>query len=394
MIQEYYLHMFCGTNGEHDHTTGAGRLAIAALMSGFGLTASTKKDLQTRVGWTVTPGCFLGQKELKLNDYYLRNYPETQLACSLLVLRKVNRTMNYQLDWSVLDTDWDTRVTGMMWINLAKIYWLGYFLFGRNVLPEFVLTKLREKFNPAVHEQGNQRQSLKCHYVMQFMKNIGLPLESVREHHLFTGRTEDLDRTDIFVTFAMGWNWNENTAGFYAVGSMIGTLVREGQTLGDISAQLAPYSEGRPGRFSGNYMPFSQQYYYTYGLGRPTLPSTPSRMPQAGRDIVPLFFADLTITPQQEQSAGYTQRRGRGFNTVYLTYNIHAWMTAALLWEYHLMLTGRELFPLASLRQARETKAWSEEYLMGSIMHLNPTNSKNCSVAQLIRFNLERQSQV
>lgn len=395
MIQEYYLHMFCGTNGEHDQSTGAGRIAIATLMAGFGLQASTKKDLQAHIEWRTTPGCFLGQREIADNDYYVRNYVESVFAVKLMKFRKVNRTMNYQLDWSVLDDNTlDFTSTSGAWINMAKIYWLGLFLFGRNVLPDFVIEKIRERWNPNAHENPAQRQVLKSHFIMQFYKNIGLPIDRIQVPHAFTDREDDFSRTQIFFSFAIAMNWSENAAGFFATGAMIKDLVPAGRTLGDIATHFAEYIESRPGRFAGNYMPLTQQYYYTFGIGRPQLPSTPGRMPTYGRDIIPLLFCDTTRTPQQEASSNYTQVRGNGFNSEYLEYNLQTWMTGALLWEYYLMLTGRELFPLEHLRVARVTKEWEPDYILSSIVHLTPTNQKNCSVGQLIRFNLERQLQV
>lgn len=395
MIQEYYLHLLCGTNGEHDQSTGAGRLAIAALMSGFGLTASTKKDLQSRVGWSVTPGCFLGQKEIQEDGYWVRNYPETQFAVKLMKFRKVNRTMNYQLDWSVLDdanTDWSA--TSSIWINLAKIYWLGYFLFGRNVIPDFVMEKLVSRWTPEVSNNQTQRQILKSHFVMQFLKNIGINFRRLAVPHIFDDGRDGLTRTQIFFSLAIAMNWSENAAGFFAAGAMIPELVPVGRSFDHFSDHVREYSDSRPGRFNGNYMPLTQQYYYTFGMGRPPIPTTPGRMPTYGRDILPLLFCDNSRTPEQERSANYSQVRGERINTEYLSHNLQTWMIGAILWEYHLFLTGRELFPLTLLSQARVEKAWELEYILGSIVHLTPTNQKNCTVGQIIRFNLERQLQV
>lgn len=395
MIQEYYLHLLCGTNGEHDQSTGAGRLAIAALMSGFGLSASTKKDLQSRVGWSVTPGCFLGQKEIPEDSYYTRNYPETQFAIKLTKFRKVNRTMNYQLDWTVLD-DQDTNwtATSPMWINLAKVYWLGYFLFGRNVLPDFVIEKICTRWTPEVSTNANQRQILKSHFVMQFLKNVGVDLGRVRAPHIFEDSTEDLSRTQIFFSLAIAMNWTENASGFFAAGAMIPEVMPQRASFDNFADHIREYADSRPGRFSGNYMPLTQMYYYNFGMGRPQIPPTPGRMPTYGKDIIPLLFCDNSRTPEQERSANYSQVRGDRFNVEYLSYNLQTWMVGALLWEYHLFLTGRELFPLAALTAVRTEKSWQQDYILGSIVNLTPTNQKNCSVGQIIRFNLERQLQV
>lgn len=394
MIQEYYLHLLCGTNGEHDQSTGAGRLAIAALMSGFGLTASTKKDLQSRVEWSVTPGCFLGQKEIPDDSYYTRNYPETQFAIRLLKFRKVNRTMNYQLDWSVLDGELNWTATSSIWINLAKIYWLGYFLFGRNVFPDFVMEKLRANWAPTVNSTENQRQVLKSHFVMQFLKNIGIDLSRITVPHIFTDRTDDLSRTQIFYSLVIAMNWTENAGGFFASGAMIPEVTPLRASFDNFADHIREYADSRPGRFSGNYMPLTQSYYYNFGMGRPQIPPTPGRMPTYGKDIIPLFFCDNSRTPEQERSSNYSQVRGDRFNVEYLAYNLQSWMIGALLWEYHLFLTGRELFPLAALTAARAERGWDLEYILSNIVHLTPANNKNCTVGQIVRFNLERQLQV
>lgn len=394
MIQEYYLHALFGVNGEYDQSTSAGRIAIATLMSGFGLVASTKKDLQTRVGWRTTPGCFLGQKELSPDDHYCRNYEETKFAVALAPFRKVNRTMNYQLDWSILNGQWDFRATSPIWIVLAKIYWSGYFLFGRNVIPETALATMHERFNPDCEANNDKRAQLRNDFVMQFMKNINLPLHRITPQHLFSESTADRSRFDIFGSLVLGINFSENVPGFFAAGAMIPQIAPEGFVLRNIEERLGRFGETRAGKFRGNYMPLNKHYYYSFGIGSPALPNTASRMPGEGRNIIPLLFCNTNRTPQQEAESNYSQVRGQGFNTQYLVGNIQTWMTAALLWEYHLFLTGQPLFPLEALVAARTEKAWSEEQILNSLVYLNPANTKNCSVAQLIRFNLERQSQV
>lgn len=394
MIQEYYLHMFCGVNGEYDQNTSAGRIAIATLMSGFGLAASTKKDLQERVGWRTTPGCFLGQKELQPNDHYCRNYEETRFAVALAPFRKVNRTMNYQLDWSILNGEWNFDVTSPMWIPIAKIYWLGYMLFGRNVIPETAIAKMHERFSPRVADNAEQRAQLDSPFVMQFMRNINLPLHRVERTHLFSDTDEGQTRFDIFGSLILGMNFVENSPGFYAAAAMIPVLAPTGFNLRNFEDRLTRFQNSRVGKFRSNYMPLGKNYYYNFGMGSPALPNNPSRMPGEGRNIVPLLFCNLNRTPQEEAASHYAQIRGQGFNITLLMGNIQTWMTAAILYEYHLMLTGEELFPLSALSLARTTKEWTEEHIINSLIYLNPANSKNSSVAQIVRFNLERQLQV
>lgn len=394
MIQEYYLHLFCGTSGEYDQHTGAGRLAIATLMSGFGLTASNKKDLQGRVNWRVTPGCFLGQKELQPTDYYCRNFEEVIFAISLVPFRKVNRTMNYQLDWTILNGEWDFRVTSPIWINLSKIYWLGYFMFGRNVIPEFALAILRERFSAEVNNNNDQKRQLNCHHIMQFMKNIGLPLNRIQGEHIFRESQDDLSRRDIFASLALGMNWIENSAGFYTAGALIPSVVPQGAIMRDLRENFAPFLRSRPGRFHEQYFPLTQAYYYTFGLGTPSLPNSPSRMPNDGKNILPLLFCDRTVSPQQEARNSYAQVRGEGINLDLIGGNIYTWYNAAMLWEYHLLLNGEPLFPLELLTTIRNEKGWSPEYIVENLIYLNPVNTKNSSVPQIARFNLDRQLQV
>lgn len=394
MIQEYYLHMFCGVNGEYDANTSAGRIAIATLMSGFGLNASTKKDLQDRVGWRTTPGCFLGQKELQPNDHYCRNYEETRFAVALAPFRKVNRTMNYQLDWSILNGEWNFDVTSPIWIPIAKIYWLGYMLFGRNVIPETAIAKMHERFSPRSADSDELRAQLRSPFIMQFMRNINLPLHRVERNHLFTGTDEPQSRFNIFGSLILGMNFVENSPGFYAAGAMIPVLAPAGTNLRNFEERLVNFENSRVGKFRSNYMPLGKNYYYNFGMGSPSIPNNPSRMPGEGRNILPLLFCDLNRTPQQEAASHYAQIRGQSFNVTLLMGNIQTWMTAAMLWEFHLMLTGQELFPLSALSLARTTKEWTEEHIINSLIYLNPANSKNSSVAQIVRFNLERQLQV
>lgn len=394
MIQEYYLHLLCGTSGENDRYTPAGRLAIAALMAGYGLGASTKKDLQTRVNWRVTPGCFLGQKEIQPDGYEARNYEEVKFGVSLVPFRKVNRTMNYQLDWSVINGSWDSRVTAEMWICMAKIYWLGFFFFGRNVIPVEVLAKLQELFNPTVHDQRSMCHSLKSPFVMQFMKNIGLPLARVNAEHLFTNNDEDLPRKDIFASLAFSMNFVDNIAGFYTIAALLGSDMPVGGRFDRASQTIRRYSDMRVGRSVNYELPLMQAHYYNLGMGRPSIPTSENRMPSIGRDIVPLLLCDPNRTPAEEAATSYSQVRGQGFNTEYLSYNLQTWMTAAMMWEYHLLLTGHALFPLEALTAAREAKGWTEEAIVEYLAYLNPANQKNCSVGQIVRFNLERQTQV
>lgn len=394
MIQEYYLHMFFGVNGEYDQQTGSGRIAIATLMSGFGLLASTKKDLQNRVGWRVTPGCFLGQKELLPTDHYCRNYEETRFAVALAPFRKVNRTMNYQLDWGILNGDWDFRMTSPIWIVLAKIYWAGKFMFGRNVISDASLTILRDRFNSQCEANEDKRAVLRNPFIMQFMKDINLPIHRVVENHLFTQSSEDRTRTDIFASLLFSSNHSENVPGFYTAGALIPLVTQPGFNLRNVEDVLGVFASSRVGRSRSNYMPLNKHYYYSFGMGSPSLPNNPSRMPNEGRNIVPLLFCDTTRTPQQEAQSNYSQVRGTSFNQEYLVGNIQTWLTAAVLWEYHLLLTGQPLFPLEALAAARQEKAWTPEYIQEALIYLNPANTKNCSVAQIARFNLERQLQV
>ncbi len=257
-----------------------------------------------------------------------------------------------------------------------------------------MIEKICTRWTPEVSQNANQRQILKSHFVMQFLKNIGINLDRIPVPHIFTDRNEDLTRTQIFFSLVIAMNWSENVAGFFASGAMIPELVPVGRSFDYFSDHVREYSDSRPGRFNGKYMPLTQQYYYTFGMGRPQIPPTPGRMPTYGRDILPLLFCDNSRTPEQERSANYSQVRGERINTEYLSHNLQTWMVGALLWEYHLFLTGRELFPLTLLSEARAEKAWDLEYILASIVHLTPTNQKNCSVGQIIRFNLERQLQV
>lgn len=393
MIQEYYLHMLFGVNGEMDQTTGAGRIAIATLMSGYGLGASTKKDLQTRVGWAVTPGCFLGQKELSPTDYYCRNYEETRFAVALVPFRKVNRTMHYQLDWSILNGDWDFSATSTLWIVLAKIYWAGYLLFGRNVIPATALEVIRNRFTTGVSGNSEQRKILKNHFIMQFLKNIGAPVHEISAPHIFQNSTDDLSRKDIFFSLVTAINGNDNTPGFYAASAMMNEF-RTGLPLRENTAFFHPYVDSRAGRCRTSSFPLMQQYYYSYGMGTPAIPNTASRMPSRGNEIVPLFFCNTELTPAQEAENRYAPVRGTGFNLQFAGYNYVSWLTAAVLWEYHLFLTGQPLFPIAELSAIRESQGWTDNVLMENLIYLSPSNNKNCSVAQIARFHLERQLQV
>lgn len=394
MIQEYYLHMFCGVNGQNDGYTGAGRLAVAALMAGYGLNASTKKDLQTRVGWTATPGCFLGQQEIPLTDYAVRRHDETKFALSLVPFRKVNRVMNYQLDWSVLDGEWDFRVTSPIWLNLAKIYWLGYFLFGRNVLPDYAIEKIRTRFSPECENNDLRRENLKCHYLMQFFKNLDLPVGAIRPVHLFSNSMEDLPREKVFASFALAINWYESSAGFFSLASLIPEYMRSGQLFNDMGSVFRDYVPSIVGRGTGQGIPLSQPYWSPFGMGAPSIPSSPSRLPTYCRDLIPLLFCNNERTPTEEAASGYRQVRGERINLEYIRSNRFAWITGALLWEHYLLLTGRELFPLAELSVAREGQGWTDEMLMETVTYLSPCNLKNMTSGQLIRFHLERQRQV
>jgi hypothetical protein len=394
VIQEYYLHLFCGVNGEHDQSTGAGRLAIAALMAGYGLNATTKKDLQSRVEWEVTPGCFLGQKEVNPTDYYCRNYPETKFAACLVPFRKVNRTMNYQLDWAVIDGEWDWKITSPVWLNLAKIYWLGYFLFGRNVLPDTVIESLRTKFRPQCENSDDRRRNLHCAYFMQFLKNIGISCEGVQHRHLFSDSLDDLPREQVFGSLVVGMNWAENVTGFYAMAAMMGDLVPTGVVLRNMDQYFGRYVSGFSGRAAHNAFPILQPHYYQLGLATPSIPSSPSRMPSSGREVIPLLWCNNQRTPAEEAAVNYHQVRGTTLNTEYFSANRQVWMTGAVMWEYYMLLTGRPLFPLEVLTRAREGQGWTRESILEVLMYLSPCNMKNSSVAQIVRFNLDRQSQV
>lgn len=395
MIQEYYLHMFCGVNGELDQNSGTGRLAIAALMAGYGLNASTKKDLQSRVEWAVTPGCFLGQKEISPSDYYCRNYPETKFAIALVPFRKVNRTMNYQLDWTVLDAeDLDWKITSPVWLNLAKIYWLGYFLFGRNVLPETAIATMRAKFSPRCDDDQGRRKNLKCHYLMQFLQNIGIQLNDVRPAHLFSNSQDPLPRHLIFGSLAVGMNWSENIPGYYAMGALVKDIVPAGTQFNQLTGPFAPFIDGQAGRTQNGLFPLTQPTYYPLAMGNPSIPSSPSRVPTNGRDMMPLLWCNNQRSPQEEAATNYNQVRGTEINSEYFSSNRQMWLTAALMWEYYMMMTGRPLFQMELLIQARQAQGWTPENLIESLIYLSPCNAKNSSVAQIVRFHLERQNQV
>lgn len=389
MIKEYYLHLFGGVNGENDAYTGAGRLIIAALMAGYGLQASTKKDLQTRIGWQVTPGCFLGQKEVSIDR---GGHSETILAASLLQCKKLNRMMNYQLDWTALDDELDYRVSSSVWVVMAKIYWLGKFLFGFNVIPQEVLNQLRQRFNPSCNTA--ERGVLKSHFVMQFLKDIGIPVATITNIHLFTESETDVSRFDLFLSFLVSLNSSENVPGFYALAAAIPHLIPVGTSFDQIDRYLQPLTQSQVGRALNRQLPLCGNYYSTLGLGRPNLPNSLRSFPSEGRNIVPLLFANTELTPLQMSSYNYAMIRGEGFNTEYLHSNVRTYMVSSLLWELHLFLTGEELFPLSALANARHNMDWSPEDIISSFGSLNPGNYKNNTIAQLIRFNLQRQEQV
>lgn len=387
MIKEYYLHLFGGVSGEMDMFTGAGRLITATLMSGYGLQATTKKDLQSRVGWEITPGCFLGQRELAPNNRRI----EIKFANLLVQYRKVSRVMNYQLDWSVLNGEWDFHVTSAIWKPLAQIYWMGKFLFGRNVIPEDTLALLRQRFSPEC--SGSDNGTLKNYFIMQFMKDIGLPVSSIEEVNLFSESLDDLPRMLTFGSFIISMNETENSPGFFALSSIIPQIFQLGDPIQDSAPLFRTFAQGAVGSSIGRAIPLAQSYYSTYGMGRPGIPTNPNRMPSHAREIIPLLFCRTDVTPARESVYNYTLIRGERFNTEYLT-NLYVYMTAALLWEYHLFMTGEELFPLSVLSEARATHEWTEEEILSRLVNLSPANTKNCSVTQIVRFNLLRQQQV
>lgn len=396
MIQEYYLHLLGGINGENDQYSGAGRIITAALMAGYGLNASNKKDLQNRINWQATPGCFLGQKEIDAGGWATRNNPELKFLTLLLAMRKVNRTMNYILDWSVIDNEqFSFDCCSSIWEAISKIYWSGYFLFGRNVIPVDVMGKLRRKFTTELPASQNERGSLNCHHLMQFFATNGFlttPISAPNDH-LFRGEaTGTIQRHFLFASLVSSINFQDNIPGFYAMAAMLPILMRRDQSFGDMTRPLEVFVKGRVGKAMGYAVPLTAGYYYPTGMGRPSIP-TGNSFPNTGREIIPLLFCRLDRTPQEEAASSYNQVFGQ-FNEEFVERNKYVYVTACMLYEFTLLLTGRELMPLARLKAIREGKNWSEEDLMAMAPGVGPMGGKNCTLYQIVHFNLERQNQV
>ena len=395
MIQEYYLHMFCGVNGENDFMSSAGRIAIGTLMAGYGLPASTKKDLQNRVQWETTPGCFLGQKEIR-EDYNTRNNLELRFMTQLVDYKKVNRTINYCLDWSKLAGDWDYSCTSEVWIAIAKMYWLGYFLFGRNVIPDAQMALLRERFSVHYHDQLVRRKNLQSPFIMQFFQTCGFlttPI-SAPEDHLFKGVSfgEPLSREKIFGSLAMAMNPQANAPGFFVAGSLLSRLAQPGQHYGNCAEIFSEWSSYRTGVALRHTLPLIQPYYYAYGIGTPRIPSGNGNI--SCRDTMALLFCQLDRSPSEEAATRYFQVHAGPVNWEIVGHNEASYITCCILYEYNLLLTGQEMFPLDRLHAIRVERDWSEESLRQFSFSMPPLETKNCTVREILRFHLLRQNQV
>lgn len=402
-IPEYYLHLFCGSNGDNDQYSGTGRIAIAALMSGYGLTGSTKRDLQARVGWETTPGCFLGMKELRADGWGVSNRPALKFTIQLLEVKKAARTLNFTLNWNVFNADFPYHMRSYVWQVVARIYWLGRFMFGRNVIPEEIMALMKSKFNTG--GPADETANLHNHYVMQFFTENGffegnlpryidgtlLPASETEATH---GRQS---RENLFLSLAMGLNPAENSVGFFASAASFPLRVPPLTSFRNLAPLFAPFDLGRGAQDRQHRIPQGGAYYDTFTVGTPSTSTlgTPNRMPSSPRDVVPLFFCDPMMTPLEEATAHHSPRMGSGaVNTEVIGASWATYVTATLLYEFHLLLTGRELYPLALLKSIREERGLQEETLIGHAPSLSLLSYRNSTLHRIVKFNLDRQNRV
>jgi hypothetical protein len=397
--------MFAGINGDHDQYTGAGRIAIAALMSGYGLNASTKKDLQARINWVQTPGCFLGQKELKHDSWGIRHRPALGFLIDLVETRKANRTLNYTLNWATLNKEGRRlHITSEIWPVVARVYWLGYFMFGRNVIPQEILAEAKTRFSIS-SQQGEQMSNLHNAYIMQFFYNEGffvgqtIPSEWI-EGFMPASQVEventRLPREKIFLSLALAMNFSENTTGFFAACAAIPMVLTPGQSFGGVNDAFEAYDMARSSLERGHQMPMTSRWGSSYNLTSASMhviDAAPSRFPTSMREIVPLLLCDRSTTPQQEAANGYHPSFGQ-FQPDLLDRNLNTYIAGTLLYEYHLLLTGREITPLQTLRDARERAGFTEENIVIAAQSMHPMAQRNCTVWRLVKFHLDRQNQV
>lgn len=394
MIQEYYLHLFFGVNGENDFSTGAGRVAIAALMSGYGLNATTKKDLQTRINWRTTPGCFLGQKEIH-EDYNTRNNYELKFLANLVQYQKVNRSYNYILNWGVLNEEWDYSCTSSVWIAIAKIYWSGYFLFGRNVIPDAQMGILRAKFTRQFHEKTSERANLRSPFIMQFFSTCGFlstPISAPGDHLFKDTSGGELPRDEVFGSLLLSLNFSSNIPGFFFVAGLLPHIMARGDRYDKVQQNMIEWHNARPGRAANHLLPLNQQYYYSLGMGRPSIPRQGQNI--SIRDTITLLFCRLDRTPQEEASTSYFQVHDGEVNWDIIAKCPHSYIAACMVYEYYLFGFGQEIFNLERLKAVRVDKGWEEDYLLTEAMSADPLSTKNCTVREIFRFHLERQNLV
>lgn len=404
--QEYYLHMFCGINGDHDQYSGAGRIAIAALMSGYGLTGSTKKDLQTRVNWETTPGCFLGMKELREDSYGVRSRPCLQFIIKLLDVKKAARTLNFTLNWGALENPAVSfRIDSPIWPMISRLYWMGRFMFARNVIPTEIMDLLKGRFETVYStDRNSDLANLYSHHVMQFFVENGFfinkSLPQWRDGSLLPASEVEAQsgrqsRADLFTSLALSLNPSENSVGFFATSASFPFRIPERRSFRDLNSLFEIFDKGRPAGERGHRCPQMGSYYDTYTVGTPSLHYlSRSSMPTNPREIVPLLFCDTTMTPQEEAQNNHSPRMGNEVNTQVLTRNMATYVTAMMLFEYHLLLTGQELIPLTTLKQARESEGWSEELILNQAASIYMLSSRNSTIHRLVKFNLERQNRV
>lgn len=405
--QEYYLHMFCGINGDQDQFSGAGRIAIAALMSGYGLTGSTKRDLQARVAWQTTPGCLLGMKELREESYGMRQRPGLQFIAKLLDVKKAARTLNFTLNWNALENPGiPFKIDSYIWPGIARIYWMGRFMFARNVIPTEIMDILKARFDVDYDDSRNaDHGNLYSHYVMQFFTEngffVGRDLPEWKDGTVLpASRVEAeagrLSRADLFLSLAMAMNCSENSVGFFATSASFPQRLVPQRSFRDLGTIFSTFAIGRPSADRGHRAPQCGSYYDTYTVGTPSVSyMTRSAMPNNPREIVPLLFCDPNMTPQQEAANSHSPWMGTGaVNTHLLSRNIATYVTAMLLFEYHLLMTGEALVPLTLLKSVREQEGWEEDLILAQAPSIYMLSSRNCTVHRLVQFNLERQNRV
>jgi len=404
-IPEYYLHMFGSVNGDNDQYTGAGRIMIAALMGGYGLSTTTKKDLQVRVNWSQTPGCFLGQKLIADNAWSVRNNPTLKTILTLVEVRKASRVMSYTLNWNaLLADDLDFRITSGIWGAIAKIYWMGRFLFGRNVIPEDILTSLKSNFNYAIGPEDGLRNLYNA-FVMQFFYDNGffakpMPRGTAIEGYMPASEIEitqtRIPRELIFLSLALSINYAENPTGFLAACAYIPCALTRGQSFNEMPNVMRRFDDARS-RSERNYsMPFCSvngSQFNLYNSSMHLIEGPDSRWPRSMREIIPLLLCDTELTPQQEVANGYSPSYAR-FNPQLLGKNMCSYVSGALLYEYHLLLTGREIVPLDVIKRVRVEKGWDEPMLSEAAQTMAPFAQRNCTTWRILEFHLARQNQV